>query len=100
MTRIFSVQIITEEGRVIKGLCNSPASQRIVYEKIELIRPDRRAELLADLEARTGLKIKRVAIGKIDFLRDVVNLRVIYDKPPQGDGMPNVEVEEPSFETG
>jgi len=76
------------------------ASQRIVYEKIELIRPDRRAELLADLEARTGLKIKRVAIGKIDFLRDVVNLRVIYDKPPQGDGVPNVEVEEPSFETG
>lgn len=55
------------------------ASKRIVYEKIELIRPDRRAELIADLEARTGLKIKRVAIGKVDFLRDVATLKVYYD---------------------
>ncbi len=37
------------------------ASKRIVYEKIELIRPDRRAELQADLETRTGLKIKHTA---------------------------------------
>lgn len=57
------------------------ASKRIVYEKIELIRPDRRAALLADLEARTGLKVKRIVVGKVDFLRDVANLRVYYDDP-------------------
>ena len=56
-------------------------SKRIVYEKIELIRPDRRAELLADLELRTGLKIKRIIIGKVDFLRDTANLKVYYDDP-------------------
>jgi hypothetical protein len=56
-------------------------SKRIVYEKIELIRPDRRAELLADLELRTGLKIKRILIGKVDFLRDTANLKVYYDDP-------------------
>lgn len=59
------------------------ASKRIVYEKIELIRPDRRAELLADLEIRTGLKIKRVDIGKVDFVRDTADLKVYYDSPAQ-----------------
>jgi hypothetical protein len=57
------------------------ASKRIVYEKNELIRSDRRAELLADLELRTGLKIKRIIIGKVDFLRDIAYLKVYYDDP-------------------
>ena len=52
-------------------------SKRIVYEKIELIHPERRAELLADLEARTGLKIKRVSVGKVDFLHDTADLMFI-----------------------
>jgi hypothetical protein len=57
------------------------ASKQIVYEKIELIAPEHRAELQADLEQRTGLKIKRIVLGKIDFLHDVVNLKVFYDDP-------------------
>jgi hypothetical protein len=60
------------------------ASKQIVYEKIELIHPDRRKELIADLESRTGLKIKRCVIGKVDFLHDVANLKVFYDDPSQG----------------
>ena len=54
------------------------SSKRIVYENIELIQPARRAELLADLTARTGLPIQRVKVGKIDFLRDVAELQVYY----------------------
>ncbi|HPH97185.1 MAG TPA: DUF4956 domain-containing protein [Anaerolineaceae bacterium] len=60
-------------------------SKRIVYEKIELIRPDRRAELLADLQARTGLKIKRITIGKVDFVRDTADLKVFFDEGVQDD---------------
>ncbi len=59
------------------------ASKRVVYEKIELIRPDRRAELLADLEERTGLKIKRVIVGKVDFMHDTANLRIYYTDAEQ-----------------
>jgi hypothetical protein len=58
-------------------------SKRIVYEKIELIRPDRHTELLADLEMRTGLKIKRIVVGKVNFLRDTANLKIYYDDPNQ-----------------
>lgn len=67
------------------------ASKQIVYEKIELIRPDRRAELLQDLEERTGLKILRVVVGKVDFLHDVTNLKIYYDDPGQGDWLHNAD---------
>ena len=67
------------------------ASKRIIYEKIDLIRPDRRAELLADLEMRTGLKIKEISIGKIDFLRDIADLRVYYDDQAQDKWLDNGE---------
>lgn len=55
------------------------ASKRIVYEKIELIRPDRMDELIADLADRTGLKIKRVSVGKINFLKDTAELTFYYE---------------------
>lgn len=59
------------------------ASKDIVYEKIELIVPERRAELQADLEKRTGLKINRINIGKVNFLRDTVDLTIHYNDPAQ-----------------
>lgn len=59
------------------------ASKQIVYEKIEFIHPDRQAELISDLEGRTGLKVKRVLVGKVDFLHDTANLKVFYDDPSQ-----------------
>lgn len=50
----------------------------VLYEKIELIKPERRAELIADLKERTGLEIIDVEIGHIDFLRDVAYINVTY----------------------
>ena len=55
------------------------SSKTITYEKINLIRPENRALLLADLEERTGLSIKRLEIGKINFLRDTARIRVYFD---------------------
>ncbi len=50
----------------------------IKYEKVELIVPEKRAELLEDLSLRTGLNIKRIEIGDINFLRDVVLIKVYF----------------------
>lgn len=50
----------------------------IVYEKIENIKPQNYAALKADLEARTGLKITKVDIGKIDFLKDTAQVKIHY----------------------
>lgn len=54
------------------------ASQTIIYEKIELIKPENRALLLQDLQQRTGLTIRRLDIGRIDFLRDVADITIYY----------------------
>lgn len=54
------------------------SSRKIVYENIDLIVPSRRAELIADLEQRTGQKINSVTIGNIDFLHDTATLQVFF----------------------
>ncbi len=50
----------------------------IIYEKIDLIVPSKRKELLDDLKARTGLNIHRIDIGKINFMNDSARLMVYY----------------------
>ena len=57
----------------------SRPSKLIQYDRIELITPERRPELIADLEKRLGVKVKNVEIGSIDFLRDMAMLRVSYE---------------------
>ena len=48
------------------------------YDNIELIRPDRYDELVADLSERLGVEIDRVEVGAVDFLKDMTMLRVFY----------------------
>jgi hypothetical protein len=52
--------------------------KNVIYEKIELIVPERREELIQDLKKRTGLDVIRVEVRKIDLLKDIANLRVFY----------------------
>ena len=52
--------------------------KNIIYEKIELIVPERRAELIADLKERVGVDVIRVEVRRIDLLKDIANLRIFY----------------------
>ena len=61
------------------------ASKLVQYDRIELIKPERREELIADLEERLGLKVIAVRVGAIDFLRDMAVLRVYYEGNDSGD---------------
>ncbi|MGE0078784.1 MAG: DUF4956 domain-containing protein [Bacteroidales bacterium] len=71
---LLGVTLVLEKGLFIKHL-----SQRtIVYEKIDLIKPEKRAALIADLKQRTGLDIISVEIGKVDFLRDIAWITVHF----------------------
>jgi hypothetical protein len=51
----------------------------IIYERIELVRPENWSLLLDDLRARTGLPITRVEVGQLNYLRDTAQLTVFYD---------------------
>jgi len=64
-------------------LLRHESQKLVVYENIELIQEGRRLELIADLQKRTGLKITRIEIGKIDFLRDTVLLKVCFYEDEQ-----------------
>ena len=55
------------------------ASKLVQYDRVELIKPERRQELIDDLSERTGLKVLNVEVGAIDFLHDMVMLRVYYE---------------------
>jgi hypothetical protein len=50
----------------------------INFENVELIKPEKREELIKELEERTGLKINRVEIGRIDYLRDSARVFIYY----------------------
>ncbi len=60
------------------GMFNRKSQKIITYEKIDLIRPDRREDLLADLRQRTGLDIVKVQVGSINFLKDTAFIKVTY----------------------
>lgn len=55
-------------------------SKRITYDRVELVTPERREELLADLKSRTGLDITSVEVRRLDLLRDVAELRITYSE--------------------
>jgi O-succinylbenzoate synthase len=60
------------------ALMKQETAKQIIYENIELIKPEKRDELMADLENRTGQKINRISIGRIDFLRDTALIKIYF----------------------
>ncbi len=57
----------------------SNTTKLVQYDRIELIVPERRQELIDDLQARLGLNVTNVEIGAVDFLKDMAMLRITYD---------------------
>ncbi len=51
----------------------------VMYDKIDLIKPEKEEELKADIIERTGLNVLKVEVGGIDFLKDTAMLKVYYD---------------------
>ena len=71
---IFIATFILDGNFIIKH----ELSKTIRYENIDLIQPGRKEELIEDLKKRTGLKIHRITIGRIDFLKDMATVKVFY----------------------
>lgn len=59
-------------------LLRHESCKSIIYERIDLIVPEKREELLADLKARTGITASRIEIVRVDFMRDIARLNVYY----------------------
>ena len=51
----------------------------IQYDRMELIVPEKKEELKADLEKRLGVRIIKVEVGAVDFIRDMAMIRIVYE---------------------
>jgi len=68
-------------------------SKIIQYDKIDLVTPDRKADLVADLEKRLGLEIVQVEVGAVDFIRDMAMVKIRYrGKRSDGDVADNLKL--------
>ncbi len=73
---LFVITIIVCESKL---LISHYSYKVIKYDNIKLITPDKREELIADLEKRTGLKVIKVEVGAIDFLKDAAIVKMYYN---------------------
>ena len=74
------------------------ASKLILYDRIELITPERREELLDDLRKRTGLNITKINVGSVDFLKDTAILKIEYKNDGEGQSHVNDTLKIPKYE--
>jgi len=59
-------------------MVNKEFSKIIYYENLELIKPEKEAELIKDIRERTGLDISRIEVGRIDFQRNIARIRIYF----------------------
>lgn len=60
-------------------LLRHTSAKLVLYDRIDLIVPEKRAELVADLEKRIGVKVNNVEVGHVDFLKDAAFVKVYYN---------------------
>ena len=81
---LFIITIVICESKL---LISHYSYKVIKYDNISLITPDKRKELIADLEKRTGLKIIKVEVGAIDFLKDAAIVKMYYKSNEAGNSV-------------
>jgi hypothetical protein len=65
---------VLESERLLKHT----SAKLVLYDRIELIVPERRAELIEDLEKRIGIRVDNLEIGHVDFLKDAAFIKIYY----------------------
>jgi len=82
----FKIMVTDGALLLIAGLCeyflfrNKERSKIIIYNNLEMIRPEKKEELYADLNSKFGIaNIKTLKIGKIDMPKSIVRLQVTFN---------------------
>lgn len=75
-TNLIIVAIVWGLERV--WLLKNEISKIVIYEKIDLIKPENYTLFMEDLRCRTGLDINRAVVGKVNFLNDTAEVMIYY----------------------
>ena len=85
---IFVIAVSIAESNL---LAKHVSCKYIRYDNIALITPEKRPEMIADLEKRLGVKVTNVEVGSIDFLKDSALIKVYYQNPEKTNGVDSLE---------
>lgn len=98
LPELIAIDIIVIIGIVIfESVLKNQTSKIVQYDRIELIKPENRAKLIADLEERLGLSVTDVKVGAVDFLRDMAVLRVYYEGEDDKDINNKIKIKESEY---
>ena len=79
LTELISIDLITIAAVTVCELTMSSKPTKLIqYDRIELVKTERRQELIDDLQQRLGITITDVKVGAVDFLHDMAMLRITY----------------------
>jgi len=59
----------------------------VKYDRLDLLAVDRRPELVADLQQRTGIEVVKVEVRSIDLRNSTATINIWCDDPDGGDGL-------------
>lgn len=60
-------------------LCkNTFMKHSIVYDRLDLLKPENQNKLIKDLSAKSGRTIIRISVQKIDYKRDIADLDIYF----------------------
>ncbi|HAF30642.1 MAG TPA: DUF4956 domain-containing protein [Bacteroidales bacterium] len=68
----FSIELYLANFKLIR--------KSIVYDRTDLIKPDKYEELLKDLSNRFGVTVEKADIGSVDLIKDQVRLMIYFQK--------------------
>ena len=84
LTELIAIDLITIVAVTACELTMSSKPTKLIqYDRIELVKPERRQELKDDLQQRLGITVTDVKVGAVDFLHDMAILRVTYTEDGQ-----------------
>ena len=66
---------VLENGHLLRHT----STKLVLYDRIDLIVPEKREELIADLEKRIGVKVNNFEVGHVDFLKDAAFIKIYYE---------------------
>ena len=69
---------VLENGKLLRHT----STKLILYDRIDLIVPEKREELIADIQKRVGVKVNNLEVGHVDFLRDAAFIKIYYTLEP------------------
>lgn len=71
---IIGLVAVLENDKILRHT----SAKLILYDRIDLIVPERRKEMIADIEKRVGIPVQRIEIGHVDLLKDTAFVKIYY----------------------